>query len=620
MKKYIALDTETDKGKAFILSHAGGVEEINNRIAFGEIVRKLGKHFVFYNLDYDVSAILRHFPEKCWKKIYIEKRVALQGFWLRYFPHKLLKMSYKKHTAEFFDLFSFFQCSLAKAAKLCGIEEKKIVLPQGWIKNLKSHWQNEKTRGKVSAYARQDAVLLQKISDILFAALDKIGLGDVAPYSPGYVAKRFLIKRGISFGKLPRRYETFARRAYHGARIEVFRRGFFKSAYGADIKSAYPAAFANLPDICNASYYYSKVPETKYYLAEARVVCREHDFYLLPFFKNGINYFPRFDGEITWLTNFETECFKKHRLGEVQFRKVLNIGCLDTRPYKDLVEELFARRKNSGVEGLIFKLILNSLYGISAEQHDEYREVEPHVASIYMQNDFKRESKIAFHILQSRICKHARRYWERKCRCNICEDTRRFMRWKIPQWLDIDELEGAFYRKSVSNGRLSNVVVAALVTAQVRVKVFEKLLQCKKPIAVFTDSIFSETLIPGVKKKAGLGEWESTGKCPLLMIGSGVYQFGETVKMRGFRYDKSLRELLRRSRTNVISIPQNKRASMGIQLRQHVEGREMNEIFESEKKLDINFDHKRNWNFDYKSGREMLEKICTSTPKNVFDI
>lgn len=158
-----------------------------------------------------------------------------------------------------------------------------------------------------------------------------------------------------------------------------------------------------------------------------------------------------------------------------------------------------------------------------------------------------------------------------------------------------------YYAKTEKAGRMSNLALAAMITAFIRVRIFDLQRQAgKKFIACFTDSILTQPH-KGFKTGNQLGDLEFKGNTDLLIIGSGVYETNEECKLRGFRLRKgqTLKTLLRmrkNSKRKSISIPQTTRISAGIMIRRPlVRYAEFNEILPTDKDLDLNFDAKRKW-------------------------
>jgi hypothetical protein len=615
---YVAFDTETNRGRAFLLSNAVEVFQIKSFWDFVFIVSDWGAKFTWFNLDYDATALFAYLPVRYWKRLHVEKAVEWKGIYLTYFKDKYLEVDWKGKKYQHFDIYSFFQMSLNLAGKKF-LGETKREMPKSLLRNLtpEKYFRHKK---KVDSYAKQDSYLTQRLTDEIDIALREIGLDNCDLYSPGYIAKRYLARNGVKAGYVPKRYRAFAEQAYHGARIEVFKRGTFSAVDNLDLKSAYPYAISQLPNFCKARYWFSKKIEAKRFILQCQIWMRAEYAYLLPEKRGETTVFPKFDGEKAVITDIEYRYLKRYKLARMKIEKVLNIQCGSGKPYEKTVRFLFKKRKLSGLLGLVFKLILNSWYGDFAETRNDYNPIS-RIAYIYLEKRNRSgNAKKRFITLQARKCKHARRFWERFCDCKICKDTRKVMRiYKMPAFNGVTKHSGGYYRKVEKDGRMRNIIAAAFVTAEIRVKLFDTLRRFgwENAVACFTDGIYVLRRGNFGKSKANLGEWERGGRKCLTILGSGVYQFGEMVKFRGFRYKKSLRNLLKRFWCKqTIAVPQTFRYSMGEMSRVAIEGDEvkLNEIVDVDKNLDINFDMKRNWRSDFKNCGQALCSQIESEP------
>lgn len=623
-REYVALDTETYKGRAFLVSWATGVEPVKKFSDFMNLACRLGEKFVTYNVMYDVSALLALLPQKFWQKLFIEQ-VAGNGkdLWMKLLSRKLWIVRSGDYRFEMYDLWPFFQCGLGDALKKFGapasLQKRKI--SKNLLRNL-SPENYRKHRKEIDHYAQADAAGLQWLCDELLQTLKDIGLETDALYGVGFFAKKYLKKNGVNFGKLPGRYAEFVDKCYYGARIEVLKRGHWQKAYGYDIRSAYPSGLAKLPDFSKAKYYYSRYPETKWFFAECMVKMKESSFYLLPYRYKETIIFPRYDGQRTWLTSLEADYLFRHGLAEIEFVKTLNIKVGGRKPYVRLVKKLYKMRKLGGMKKQVFKLILNSLYGVAAEKIDHYKRVELDDAVYSYLRLLRRNEYKAFVLAQSRRCKEAKRFWAKACSCQVCNDTRKVMRFMPHSSKKHHELLGEFYRMYRRDGRMANKAVAAFVTAGARVKIFDAMRKAgNATLCVFTDCIYTTKKID-MNLQEKLGAWEFQGCKPMTIIGSGVYQFGKKVKFRGFGFKGSLNDVLKKASTAFVSISQIFRVSGMRKIRHKIKTADfsLNELIEDEKILHLNFDHKRRWCDKFRSGREVFAKKISSLPFSLSDL
>jgi len=616
--KYIALDTETYKGRAFLLTTATHALRFSSFSDFIRIVSSLGTKFVFYNLDYDVSAVCKHLPAQTAARVFLDRAVLWRGVWLRYIPGKVFSFTVDGKKHECFDVYPFFQCSLDEAAKKYLGKEKQS-LPDGLIANLSP--ENYKAhKGLIDSYAMQDSRLLQELTNAFVMSLESTGLRTNALYSPGYLAKAYIRKRKITIPPVPDQFSRTIARTYYGGRIEVAKRGFTEQAKIYDLKSAYPWAMRDIPDLSNCTYSLSSEIDSDLFLAECDLDITAKIANPIPIRANGLNVFPNLRAR-KWIT-----CYEYEKLGRPPVLQALNIHGERTYPFRPLIDELFSMRKKSGMEGLIYKLILNSLYGITAEKKTAYFEAP--LERVYSQLLYERtatafDSLLAF---ASKHCPNAWRYWEKKCACEYCHTLRiakRNSRKTDPR--QILEFDGHFWASYKRHGKLSNLLIAALITARVRMAVYDVIKKAGKSyIASFTDSLICDARFSLPINGGGIGAWEQKYVGPILVIGSGVYETNDETKFRGFRVKRTdenprpLRKLLENLNGTKVKVDQMDRLSFGQFVRTGYQSyTHFNILTPAEKVLDINFDHKREWERDFISGADALESLITSRPLSI---
>jgi len=611
-KNFLALDTETYKGKAFLLSCPTRVFRLRE---FADFLLALStfdtQKFVFYNIDYDVSALVKHLPRAVAGRIYLNRDVVLsESLTLRYIPGKVFRITFEGVRYECFDLLPFFQRSLdSVSAEYLG--KRKQELPKELLEDLSprnylSH------KELVDSYAIRDAQLLQELTDKFYLSVQSTGLKVSSLYSPGYLAKRYLGHRNIFVTPNPVELLRVSNLVYYGGRIEVAQRGYFPHSVIFDLKSAYPWALRDLPDIGSARHYVSDKPETKYYLAEV-VAPIPPEGIVSPFAqrKDALVLYPNLSEGSLWVTSAEFESTK------ADARRFLNFETNAKRPYQKLVDDLFSLRSTGGMESLVYKLILNSLYGILAEKRVEYKVVALEDAVQHLQKQHVKDATQLFITIASQQCPEAGRSFLRKCNCDWCAvvrfASRRASRMPDQRMLTFEQ---EFYQTREKSGRKSNKLLAAFVTGIVRAEVF-KMAKLAGPsfIGCFTDSLLLRERVE-LPVRNGLGMWEEKYEGPLWVVGSGVYETLEYTKFRGYRVPIGyLRTLLERMDNSTINIPQRDRQSLGKMVRLSYQDYEsFNVIKDVDKKFDLNFDRKRQWPAPFENGAQVLSTIQTSIP------
>lgn len=622
VQKYVAMDTETYKGKAFLLSTAERVYQLKGFTHFVDIAQNLGTHFVFFNLEYDVSAILKYLPQSVVESVYLDKQVKYREFALRYLAGKYFKISFGGGCLHFYDIYPFFQTSLDKASQKY-LNERKRDMPKSWLKRMSPDFY-QKHKKQIDAYALQDAKLTQKLADLICGALEEAGIEVDHLYSPGFVAKTYLRQRGVRMEDVPKKHRDFVKAGYYGARIEVVRKGKFENAQMYDIKSAYPFALSQLPNFSSATYRLTKDVRSKWFFIRAKVWSNPADSHLLPYRNSqGLIVFPQFNGQETTMTNFEYQYLVKHKLAKFEILEVLNIWPNEERVFAPLIKDLFARRKESTGKSILFKLILNSLYGIFAEKIVEYKKVGIVRAYYQILREGEQASRDLLVTQAAGYCIHAKTYWERTCSCGYCNLLRQHLGKRTFKDKPLLQNGDDYYNRFEKAGRMSNLTLAAMITALIRVRIFDFQRQAgNKFIACATDSIMTEK-VNCYKTGDQLGDLQFQYDTPLLMIGSGVYETKEETKTRGFRWIGKLSDILKKSvnrKRTVVHISQKARVSAGIMVRRPlVRYAEFNEIQDVQKDLDLNFDKKRIWERKFANCRDALRSQIVSNPIILLD-
>lgn len=615
-RRFVALDTETIEGRAFLLSTATGVYPIAGFADFVRIASGLGSDFVFYNLDYDITGLLAYLPPTVNRELYYKGRVAVDGGVIRYIPKKFfafLPSSHKARPVRCYDLYSFFQMSLdAVAKKFLPETVRKVELPAGWWDDF-TYDKYMANREMFDAYATQDAVVLQALSDKFFGAVDKAGLNVRHFYSPASLAKRYLYqtvgRRKVNLAE----WMPFLEKAYFGGRIETWQRGFFPDVTIYDLKSAYPAVMRQLPDFRFPRLWFSAKPETPYYIARCRVQCSKP---LIPFRSHNKIIFPTWTGNVATVTNWEIELVRRWG-GDVSIEKVLNIDVPLDNVLQRPIDELYARRALGGMEKQVYKLVLNSLYGVFAQKVKRWRPVSDVAVAEYLRRRVRADSLSLFINRQAARCVESGRYWERKCGCSVCKQTRRIVR--AVGRSRLFELSGdwdiGFYARYPMRTLTSNMLYAIYTTAGARVRLSDVMMQYASSfIAAATDSVMMLETMP---ETAGIGGWEKQYTGWLCMVGSGVYQTDAAVKFRGFDTSVDLLATLRQTDGLMIPIRQTRRESLARFARPVFDFGQpvsLNAMSDADKLLRVDFDTKRFWFDKLLSGRQLTEGTYQSRP------
>jgi hypothetical protein len=194
-----------------------------------------------------------------------------------------------------------------------------------------------------------------------------------------------IFNKSVYFDKLL----DYSMRAYHGGKIESYVLGYIRKAKIIDITSAYPYALSKLPKLTNKVQYHTdtKLLDSFYYaFIRCDIIINNEDFIHPVIVKNPINntnISPYGYLENVIITKIEYDYLIENNI-EVIVKDYYAVEHIDNIfPYKNLIDHLFEnrmkyRKTNVSVSDM-FKTIINSLYGITFELTDVFKEYEDEI-------------------------------------------------------------------------------------------------------------------------------------------------------------------------------------------------------------------------------------------------
>lgn len=541
----IGIDTEAYiTGQCFMIATSLGDVFTPEQFPACMFTRKYrGRTFVAYNLKYDVGALLQFLPMEQLKDLREHHRTEYQGFVVKIIPQKSLVIRKGKNAVTFYDMLNFFNMSLDDAAgRFLGEHKSDMETKSFYPFYAQLRWQ------RIASYCIQDAVLVQKLSQVIIQKFESYGVFPRKLYSVAYISFQYF-RSMTEYPTVERLWKDHrgclaaALAAYNGGKFEVTEKGC-NHYYEYDIVSAYPREIADLVDIRYARIEY----EPKYrchdtygfYLVEMKVPYECSSPVSLK--RGSVNTYPC--GELTrWITKKEYEYLRDNGV-DLTIRAGYHLYCYKkVYPFRKEIEKLMKLKHQFKAEGAdtdyhVIKIFLNSLYG------------------------------------------------------KMVQLVKKGERWEA--------------------GMSWNPIYAAVITANVRIRVSQLQQTYPSIVAVHTDSVISTKPLP-FPDHGDLGDLIFECEGDGVIIGSGVYQIGQKVKFRGFNMPVDLVDLLDTPRKHL------KLSSVRPLTWREVAFHNwsvdtINKFEQIDRKLDVNFDSKRLWLNDWHTFRDVLKRKVISVP------
>ena len=413
MEYVLAYDSETYKGKCKLLCRNEGKLKYIMNPSFKQCLdflyykssKRNGYRF-FFNIDFDITAILKTLPQNKKNLKFIDdlskgitviyENYKLQWIRTKLFQIKRLNDKNKSKALFFSDLYTFFKMGLNKVAKEYLNKQKKDNIDAEKLNTSLKYWnKNEKD---IIKYCIKDCELTAKVGIYLInACQESLKCLPRILVSPASLSKHFFRLNCIlnRISDIPKKIIQISYNCYHGGKFELLKRGYFKKLWIYDINSEYPESEKKFPDLSNGVWYKfkkNKLPkkETFGYFDVLLDIPNNNLISTIPFHKkNEVLKYP--NGKVwIWATWYDLDLIRKYiikiRRGYIFLPKKNNIP-----PLKEAIDFLFdIKARNKRISKILYeigKLTMNSYYGCTIEQHENWNELS---------NEFIKKAGILF--------------------------------------------------------------------------------------------------------------------------------------------------------------------------------------------------------------------------------
>jgi len=381
-ESFICFDTETYKGACKLITDSAGRSLLNP--TFDECIKFLfyrasRSHYrAFYNLDFDLSAILKLQNDiEMTDELIHGNTIEYKGYSLTYIRPKMFKISKGHKTLYFTDLFNMFKVSLNEASKDFLKDEKLDIINAKRLNRSLDYW--NKKESDIIEYCIKDAKLTANLGNLLMKEIKEVKL-----QLPRYMTSNASLSKQFfryncyipSLKKIPTRILDIAFQTYYGGRFEVLKRGYFDDLYYYDINSAYPETISELPSLKYGHWILSDEINPKECIGFYKVVLHIPEQYISALIlrtKGNTIVFP--SGHFgKWITWYEADLLREYIIKVVKgFEYVSHKN--DYYPFRKPMLKLYKdKSRYKGVNDTwyhIIKITMNALYGCFVEKHEK---------------------------------------------------------------------------------------------------------------------------------------------------------------------------------------------------------------------------------------------------------
>ena len=578
----LAFDTETYKGKCKLLADNNSRYILRDNyysdydffkeclnFLFYKYSKSSGYRF-FYNIDFDISAILKLYPKiSLIDKLSKGIQVKICGFSLYWLKGKFFKMTKNGKSVFFTDLFNFFKLGLEVEAQTYLKDIKKDKIDGNLLNTDIDYWNNNLEN--IIKYCIKDCKITHDLAKML---IDNIMESEIALpkllVSAGSLAKTdFRTNCWMTNLKgIPKEIVQIGYDCYFGGKFEIQKKGYFNELFLYDKVSQYPDFIKELYDlnygIWKESY---EIPskETFGYFKVDLNIPPELEISTIPIkLKNNLIYTVCGVVKNKWFTWYDLDLMRdfitKIYRGYIFYPTIKEIDSAKeklkyVKPFKERIlfhfekKHFFEHIQPNEMKCKLSKLVMNAVYGSFIERHKN------------LTNDGNYEYNV---------------------------------------------------------GVLFNPIYASQITAYGRWSVIKDIPknQWNFICAIHTDSLISQIpLDKHLDIGTNLGQWKLEKKGNGLILNTGIYQIDNLVKTRGIP-KKEIKDLIEfcknHSDLSEYEFKFNRMKKIRSGIIQDKSLDKVNTFQIIKRSLSCNSDVKRDWNSVFFNFADCLNRIINS--------
>ena len=379
-KQVYGLDTETLHGYArLIADHEGHVSLItsaDDALRFLTQVYYRNNHNFFYNLHFDVNAIIKYLPKENIEELNETLKTTYKKYELFYIPRKIFRIICHNHVHKFYDVMQFFGGSLEyNAEKFLGLDKYIDPIDRAELGSSRQYWNDN--FDAIVKYCINDCVLTKKLGDILYSTLkNSIGLKPNAFTSEAGLTKEFVrtFTEIPDLLKVPIGAIKYAFYSYAGGRFEITKKGYVGECSLYDINSAYPYYIQDLVDITQGEWRWTRDLHENatygFYLVKVMTKYNKISPINITLPNNTLCY-PMINCH-TYMTKLELMAYDKYIDYEIIDGWEFFANDDARKPFHKYINHVYSHKQRTPkdrYEYKTYKILMNGLYGTFYEKH-----------------------------------------------------------------------------------------------------------------------------------------------------------------------------------------------------------------------------------------------------------
>jgi hypothetical protein len=549
----IGFDTEAYKnGRCFMVATSEGEYFEYKLFPYCLFTRKyLNQTFVTYNLSYDEGAIIQFLPREKKEELRNVQKIHYKNMTIKYIPKKFLRITINgRNSITFFDMLNFYRnAGVGGRSSLDAVSEKILGKKKLEIETKDFSVQYvKKNWHKIGKYCVRDAELVCQLGETIIKEFEQFGVYPRALYSTAYITYQYFYK--VCDYVTVKRFWDDHRKLLDYALLGFNGGKFEITRKGVDYYYEYDIVSAYPYEFANLiDITHARVMYSQKYQKDAT--------YGFLYCAMDIPY--NICSPVSWSWGYT----KIYPVGK--FSRVITKNEYDYLvKYKATV------------------IIINAIW-------------------LFCDTDKKPYYDRMLELFE----------WKKQYK--VSGDKMRYHTVKI--------LMNAIYGKQAQKIKTPegwetstcwNPIYAAIITANVRIRVSEMQQNNKCIVGVHTDSLISTKKLD-LQLGKELGEWDFEIEGKGVVLGCGIYQINDKNKFRGFNHHKKWLSMLDVNKPE-LSITSKRPLSWREVVFHGWDDDQINRFTDITKKVTVNFDKKRLWLDDYKTFREVLTRKVYSVP------